>query len=102
MVNPLNLLRVQAPSDAKLEKSALSSFNTAMIIRQYRHRMSFWIFVLYVSLNLIGSAHSSLGDRLPDFRQCVSVSLACLCISSSLLQVGMCRRELQRTARSHP
>lgn len=48
-----------------------------MIIRRHRDRNICSLLSLLLLLHFAATARASLGDRLPDFRQCVSVSLTC-------------------------
>ena len=41
-----------------------------MILRQH---CDLWLLLFALLLSLTGTAYASLGDRLPEFRQCVSV-----------------------------
>lgn len=67
-----------------------------MIIRRYGDQDISLLLSLLVLLHIAATAHASLGDRLPEFRQCVSVSLTCA--HRSFSQVEYLRSVWTRTA----
>lgn len=54
-----------------------------MIIRKYQVSRSHVLLVLIALWLIIGVSHASLGDRLPDFRDCVKVRGQHICLGGA-------------------